>query len=55
MLHDAVDRIGLSVVLVDAIEGVACGLRRQRWDIETFAGGRDGRDARCDAETNVAE
>ena len=55
LIQDPVDQVGLSMVLVDPIECIACGLRRQRRDIEGLAIGRNGGDTRCETETNVGE
>ena len=50
---NGVDRTGPFVAVVDAIEGVAGSIHRQRGDVETFAiWGNDG-DTGGDAETNV--
>ena len=57
LFQDTVYRIGLSVilVLVDTMEYVVCDRRGQCRDVKTLAGGRDGGDTRCNAETDVAE
>lgn len=55
LFQDFVDEIGMFAVLVDPIEGVACSLYRQRWDVESLRPGRNGGNAGGDAEAEVAE
>ena len=50
-----IDHIGFPAVFMNAKEGVAGGIHRQRRDVESLTVGRDGGDTGCDAKTNVAE
>lgn len=53
LTQDIVNEIGLFTVLVYMIEGTACSLDRQRWDVGRLAVGRDSGDAGSDAKTDV--
>jgi len=55
LLQDLIDQNRLFDILVYAIEGAASSLHRQCWDLESLVVGRDGRNARRDAKTNVVE
>ena len=55
LLQDAVDQIGLSAVLVDAIEGVTRSLHRQHRDVNNLQGGKNSGDPGREAKTNVVE
>jgi len=55
LVQDIVDEIGPFITLVYAIEGIACSLNRQRWDVESLAVGRNGGDTGGDTEANVAK
>ena len=50
-----IDHIGFPAVLINAKEGVAGGIHRQRRDVESLAIRRDRGDTGCDTKTNVVE
>jgi len=53
---DVADRIRAATVLfVDAVEGITCGIHRQRWNFDPLTVGRDGGDAGGDTQGNVVE
>ena len=55
LFQDTADDVGPFAVLEYPVERITRRLHRQRWDTESLAIGRNGRDPGCDAETYCLE
>ena len=55
LLQDVVDQIRSTVMDVDAVERLACGLHRQGRNVDPLAVGRESGDPGSDAEADVAQ
>ena len=55
LLQNFVNKVWLFGVLVDPVEGIVCGLHRQRWDVKSLEVWRDGGDAGGDTNADVLE